>query len=204
MLRTKAGRTIAAGIAGLGLAAALVVPAALGHPSATTPKLVGNSKAGKVAFLSTCAACHTLKAAGAQGNIGPNLDKVPLTQALLIKAITNGGASIMTKAQIAKYTTQMQPYKYLGIKTIDNSLYIYESTQDVARPGESRRAAGQAIRFSALARERHKPPLPFSGSFSGDPPPALMPSRPPGNVSCPCQFRDMGGALRPARGAPVG
>ena len=35
----------------------------------------------------------------------------------------------MTKAQIAKYTTQMQPYKYLGIKTIDNiSRYIYEST----------------------------------------------------------------------------
>ena len=94
----------------LGLVAALFVPAALGHPS-TTPPLVGNSKAGKVVFLSTCGACHTLKAAGTQGQIGPVLDKVPLTQALLIKAITNGGSSIMTKAQIAKYTTQMTPYK---------------------------------------------------------------------------------------------
>jgi mono/diheme cytochrome c family protein len=135
MSRTRAGRSLAAriaapgGIVGLGLAAALFVPAALGHPSATTPKLVGNSKAGKVAFLSTCGACHTLKAAGAQGAIGPNLDKVSLTQALLIKAITNGGSSIMTKAQIAKYTTQMQPYKYLGTATINNiSRYVYEST----------------------------------------------------------------------------
>ena len=128
MLRTRIGRWIAAGIAGLGLVAAIFVPAALGHPTATPP-LVGNSKAGKVVFLSTCAACHTLKAAGAQGQIGPNLDKVRLSQALLIKAITNGGASIMTKAQIAKYTTQMQAYKYLGVKSIQNiSRYVYEST----------------------------------------------------------------------------
>jgi len=129
MLRTKAGRSRAVGIAGLGLAAALFVPAALGHPSATPPKLLGNSKAGKVVFVSTCGACHTLKAAGALGQIGPNLDKVPLSQALLIKAITNGGSSIMTKAQIAKYATQMTPYKYLGSKTIQNvSRYVYEST----------------------------------------------------------------------------
>jgi mono/diheme cytochrome c family protein len=130
MLRTKIGRRVAAGIAGLGLVAALFVPAALGHPSAKAPKLVGNSKAGKVVFLSTCAACHTLKAAGAQGQIGPNLDKVKLTQAQLIKAITLGGASIMTKAQLAKYPTQMTPYKYLGTKSIQNiSRYIYESTK---------------------------------------------------------------------------
>ena len=128
MLRTKVGRSIAAGIAGLGLAAALFVPAALGQRSASPP-LVGNSKAGKVVFVSTCGACHTLKAAGAVGQIGPNLDKVPLSQALLIKAITNGGSSIMTKAQIAKYATQMTPYKYLGTKSIQNiSRYVYEST----------------------------------------------------------------------------
>ena len=52
----------------------------------------------------------------AQGQIGPNLDKVKpaLSQALLIKAITNGGASIMTKAQIAKYQTQMQRLQVPG------------------------------------------------------------------------------------------
>ena len=67
----------------------------------------------KATFSSTCSACHTLKQAGAVGQIGPNLNKVkpPLTLALYIKAITNGGSSVMTKAQIAKYTTQMTPYK---------------------------------------------------------------------------------------------
>jgi mono/diheme cytochrome c family protein len=130
MLRTKSGRRVAAGIAGLGLAVALFVPAAVGHPSANAP-LVGNSKAGKAVFLSTCGACHTLKAAGTQGQIGPNLDKVKpaLSQALLIKAITNGGSSIMTKAAIAKYSTTMTAYKYMGTKTIQNiSRYVYEST----------------------------------------------------------------------------
>jgi len=130
MLRTRAGRSVAAGIAGLALAAALFVPSALAHRTAT-PTLVGNSKAGKALFATTCAACHTLKAAGALGNIGPNLDKVgpTLTQALLIKAITNGGSSIMTKAALAKYQTQMTPYKYLGTKTIQNiSRFVYEST----------------------------------------------------------------------------
>jgi mono/diheme cytochrome c family protein len=130
MLRTSTGRRVVAGIAGLGLAAALFVPAAVAHRSATPP-LVGNSKAGKAVFVTTCGACHTLKAAGAVGNIGPNLDKVApvLTQALLIRAITNGGSSIMTKAAIAKYSTQMTPYKYLGTKTIQNiSRYVYEST----------------------------------------------------------------------------
>src|SRR5262249_54325449 len=70
------------------------------------PKLIGNAKAGKSAFTTTCAACHTLKAAGAVGNIGPNLDKTAktLTEALIIKAITNGGAAGITQAGLAQYT----------------------------------------------------------------------------------------------------
>ena len=39
-------------------------------------KVVGNPKAGKPIFVSTCAVCHTLKAAGALGKIGPNLDQL--------------------------------------------------------------------------------------------------------------------------------
>ena len=113
----------------LGLAAALLAPAALSQHSAA-PKLVGNPKAGKAVFISTCSACHTLKAAGALGQIGPNLDKVPLTQALLIKAITNGGASVMSKAAAAKYATHMTPYKgVLSPAQINNvSAFVYVST----------------------------------------------------------------------------
>jgi mono/diheme cytochrome c family protein len=129
MLRSKLGRA-GLGIAVLAVASALLVPTAFGHAGAA-PKLVGNAKAGKTAFATTCAACHTLKAAGAVGNIGPNLDTSAktLSEALIIKAITNGGASIMTKAALAKYTTQMVAYKSLGTKTIDNiAAFVYTST----------------------------------------------------------------------------
>lgn len=130
MLRSKVGR-VGLGIAALAVAAALAVPAAFGHTGAT-PKLIGNPKAGKTAFSTTCAACHALKAAGAVGNIGPNLDKTAklLTEAQIIKAITNGGASVMTKAAIAKYTTTMVAYKgTLPSSTINNiAAFVYTST----------------------------------------------------------------------------
>jgi sulfite dehydrogenase len=117
----------------LGLGAALTVAAvvptvALAHGSA---KVVGNPKAGKPIFISTCGVCHRLKAAGSVGNIGPVLDKVPLSEAVLIKAITNGGASVMTKAQVAKYATQMSAYKgVLSPDQIKNvAAYVYVSTK---------------------------------------------------------------------------
>ena len=37
-----------------------------------------------------CAACHTLKAAGAEANIGPNLDTVNLTVELVKDMVTHG------------------------------------------------------------------------------------------------------------------
>jgi len=113
-------------IAGSALAAlALAVPAV-----AATP-LVGNPKKGKVVFVNTnCGSCHTLKAAGALGNIGPNLDKTNLTQATLIKAVTNGGGTVMTPAARAKYTTQMVAYKGVLTPTQikDVAAYVYVST----------------------------------------------------------------------------
>jgi sulfite dehydrogenase len=109
------------------LAAAVVPAAALGDRSA---KVVGNPKLGKPIFVSTCAVCHTLKAANAVGKIGPDLDRTNLTQAVLIKAITNGGGSVMTKAAVAKYATHMTAYKgVLSPDQIKNvSAYVYTST----------------------------------------------------------------------------
>ena len=37
-----------------------------------------------------CAACHTLKAAGAEANIGPNLDTANLTEELVKDMVTYG------------------------------------------------------------------------------------------------------------------
>jgi sulfite dehydrogenase len=95
-----------------------------------TAKVVGNPKAGKPIFAGTCAVCHTLAAAGALGKVGPDLDRTRLTQAVIIKAIMDGGASVMSKAAAAKYTTHMPPYKgVLSPDQIQNvSAYVYQST----------------------------------------------------------------------------
>ena len=48
---------------------------------------------------------------------------------MIIKAITNGGASVMTKAAVAKYSTQMVPYRsVLTTKQINNiAAYVYKA-----------------------------------------------------------------------------
>ena len=117
--------------AGTALAAlALAAPAFANHAAA--PKVVGNAAAGKSVFVTTCGTCHVLKAAGTVGNIGPSLDKVAgaLTEATIVKAITNGGATVMTKAAAAKYTTMMISYKsVLSATQINNvAAFVYSST----------------------------------------------------------------------------
>ena len=54
-----------------------------------------------------CAGCHALKAAGAEANIGPNLDTVSLTEELVKEMVTYGlgvmpayGEGILTKEEI--------------------------------------------------------------------------------------------------------
>jgi cytochrome c553 len=47
---------------------------------------------GRELFRQTCWSCHTLKAAGAQGVTGPNLDQIgPMTKQRVLSAIRNGG-----------------------------------------------------------------------------------------------------------------
>jgi cytochrome c6 len=48
---------------------------------------------GKMIFTTTCGSCHTLKAAGTNGKIGPNLDAVkpPPTFAIAKHQVENGG-----------------------------------------------------------------------------------------------------------------
>jgi sulfite dehydrogenase len=114
-------------LAALLLLAAAIPTAALAHRST---KVVGNAKSGKPQFVSTCGVCHTLRPAGTTGTIGPNLTNVVLTEQTIIKAITNGGATVMTKAAASKYTTTMVAYKGVLTPTqIDNiAAYVYVST----------------------------------------------------------------------------
>jgi cytochrome c553 len=53
----------------------------------------GNVQAGKGVFTSAgCSGCHTLKAAGATGTVGPNLDQLKPSFAKVKHQVINGGA----------------------------------------------------------------------------------------------------------------
>jgi mono/diheme cytochrome c family protein len=52
----------------------------------------GNPAAGKAVFASAgCTGCHTLKAAGATGTVGPNLDQLKPPYARIVTQVENGG-----------------------------------------------------------------------------------------------------------------
>ena len=63
-------------------------------PSAPAPK--GDATAGKAVFTgsSGCASCHTLKDAGATGNVGPNLDQLKPSEAAVRHQVENGGGAM--------------------------------------------------------------------------------------------------------------
>jgi mono/diheme cytochrome c family protein len=50
-----------------------------------------NSAGAKVFASAGCKNCHTLKAAGAKGTVGPNLDQLQPSAALVSKQVRNGG-----------------------------------------------------------------------------------------------------------------
>ena len=55
-------------------------------------KIVGDPARGKVFFKVYCSSCHTLKAAGATGRVGPNLDRLKPSYARVVKQVTTGGS----------------------------------------------------------------------------------------------------------------
>jgi cbb3-type cytochrome c oxidase subunit III len=94
------------------VAAYVATVAGTGGATTKPPSQLGND--GKTIFQSECASCHTLKAAGATGTVGPNLDQLKPAQAIVERQVTNGGAVMpafkgkLTPAQItavAKYVS---------------------------------------------------------------------------------------------------
>jgi mono/diheme cytochrome c family protein len=49
------------------------------------------SAEGKTVFTTNCASCHTLKAAGSSGTVGPNLDELEPDLATVEHQVVNGG-----------------------------------------------------------------------------------------------------------------
>lgn len=130
MSRGAVRRRAPAVIAGAVFAVALLAPAALGRPS-MAPMVMGNAKTGKTIFEASCAVCHTLKAAGSEGTIGPNLNTLVLSEAAIIKTVTDGGASLVGKPIKGKtYQTAMTAFKgtLTTTKIEDVAAFVYEST----------------------------------------------------------------------------
>jgi mono/diheme cytochrome c family protein len=89
---------------GGGGGAATAAPATGGGASTTTTPGGGGGKTapagggnaalvaqGKQLFQQNCGTCHTLKDAGTSGKVGPVLDQVKPSKALVLSAIKNGG-----------------------------------------------------------------------------------------------------------------
>ncbi|HZQ16391.1 MAG TPA: cytochrome c [Gaiellaceae bacterium] len=75
--------------------------------TAATPAVQGDPVAGKAVFASAgCNGCHTLKAAGATGTVGPNLDSLKPAYDRIVRQVEVGGGPMpafkgrLTDAQI--------------------------------------------------------------------------------------------------------
>lgn len=84
------------------------LPKAKQEPAAPAAKLTGDPAAGEKVWASAgCASCHTLKAAGSTGTIGPNLDqaqpdfKLATTRVTFGKGVMPSFKGQLTDQQIA-------------------------------------------------------------------------------------------------------
>jgi mono/diheme cytochrome c family protein len=66
-----------------------------GATTTTSAPPQGDATAGKSVFASAgCGACHTLKAAGATGTVGPNLDQLKPPYDTVVHQVENGGGGM--------------------------------------------------------------------------------------------------------------
>ena len=54
----------------------------------------GGKPDGKALFTSNCGSCHTLKAAGTSGQVGPRLDGISLDAAAIEEKVRKGGSGM--------------------------------------------------------------------------------------------------------------
>ena len=83
-----------------------------------TTAVQGSATAGKAVFASAgCTGCHTLKAAGATGTVGPNLDQLKPPYAKIVHQVEVGGGPMPAfKGQLTE--TQIH----------DVAAFVYDST----------------------------------------------------------------------------
>jgi uncharacterized membrane protein len=76
-------------------AAAIAAVAVVIRPGASPPATAASVGQGKAVFASAgCGSCHTLRAAGTSGTIGPNLDDLKPSQDAVALQVRNGGGAM--------------------------------------------------------------------------------------------------------------
>jgi mono/diheme cytochrome c family protein len=100
--------TIALLVLGIGVPAAVIAAVSNNDsiPEANVTDLTASEKHGRELFGQRCANCHTLKAANAIAEIGPNLDELRPPKALVLNAIENGRAQGNGQMAAGLYTGQ--------------------------------------------------------------------------------------------------
>jgi mono/diheme cytochrome c family protein len=112
---------------GIGVPAAVIAAVSADNsiPEADVTDLTSSEKHGRDLFGQRCAMCHTLKAANAIAEIGPNLDTLRPTKALVLDAIKNGRA---------KGNGQMAANLYTGKDAEDVAAFVAKA---VGQTGKS-------------------------------------------------------------------
>ena len=91
--------TYVASVAGVDASGQIINPA-----NPPKPSQPGGASDGKTVFATAgCTGCHTLKAAGSTGTVGPNLDEAKPSKELVIDRVTNGqGGMPSFKGQLSE------------------------------------------------------------------------------------------------------
>jgi mono/diheme cytochrome c family protein len=118
---------IALVVLGFGVPAAVI--AAVSHndsvPEANVATLTAAEQHGRELFGERCANCHTLKAANAVAEIGPNLDQLRPNKALVLNALENGRA---------RGNGQMAKDLYTGQDAQDVAAFVAKAVGQTGQP----------------------------------------------------------------------
>ncbi len=87
-------------------------------------RLTTNEKAGRELFGARCGFCHTLAASNSIGKVGPNLDVLQPTEALVLRVINNGC--------LQNPPSPSSPEACLGFGNMPAGVYQGQDAQDVA------------------------------------------------------------------------
>jgi mono/diheme cytochrome c family protein len=121
---------IALGVLGFGVPAAVIGAVSDNDsiPEANVSDLTAAEQHGRELFGLRCANCHTLKAANAVAEIGPNLDQRRPNKALVLNAIQNGRA---------QGNGQMAKDLYTGQDAEDVASFVAKAVGQTGQQGQS-------------------------------------------------------------------